>query len=111
MGIETSHFKTEKLSEYASALSNRRKVEPKTSLLPLRNDEDLSFSSKVAVTTKVYQRKQTDLLSLVSPNDIIRKPLKDDYSCKDSTGACTPKQRTSSVHSTSKLKKTKSKIG
>jgi alpha/beta superfamily hydrolase len=40
MGIETSHFKTEKLSEYATALSNRRRVEPSSTLLPQRNDEE-----------------------------------------------------------------------
>jgi hypothetical protein len=56
MGIETSHFKTEKLSEYATAMSNRRKVEPKSTLLPLRIVEDQSFSSKMAKTTKIYQR-------------------------------------------------------
>ena len=57
MGIETSHFKTEKLSEYTQAMSDRRKKCTSGTPVPRReNNRDKSNAKKYPKTPLIGDR-------------------------------------------------------
>ena len=63
MGIETSHFKTEKLSEYAKTLRSRKSITPSTNIAPLMVDTGTK-------TATIYYRQTTDLMGFTIMSDI-----------------------------------------